>query len=91
MSTPDIKLGKSLLLVCGVCCIAITAAYFVFLYGSWLQFQSDRGRRDSKIDELLDRISTRDTSASSPPAPAHGEVLRVRTADDKPPRDADTV
>lgn len=36
--------------------LVIGAAYLVFLYASWNGFQQDRLTRDSKIDELLERI-----------------------------------
>lgn len=36
--------------------LMIGAAYMIFLYASWNQFQNDRMTRDSKIDELLERI-----------------------------------
>lgn len=36
----------------------IGVSYFVFLYATWLQFQRDKTARDSKIDELLERIPT---------------------------------
>lgn len=43
--------------IAAICMIvAIGVAYFVFLYGSWMQFQKDRATRDSKIDELLERL-----------------------------------
>jgi hypothetical protein len=43
--------------VIAICCIiTIGAAYLLFLYASWNQFQQDRATRDSKIDELLERI-----------------------------------
>lgn len=42
-----------------VACVAIAviaAAYLVFLYASWHDFQQDRGIRDQKMDALLDRL-----------------------------------
>jgi hypothetical protein len=36
--------------------VAIGAAYFVFLWASWQEFQKDRAMRDTKIDELLERL-----------------------------------
>jgi hypothetical protein len=36
--------------------VAIGVAYFIFLWASWQEFQKDRATRDSKIDELLERI-----------------------------------
>lgn len=34
----------------------IGVSYFVFLYATWIQFQRDKEARDSKIDDLLERI-----------------------------------
>lgn len=34
----------------------MAGAYFIFLYATWNQFQNDRAMRDTKIDELLDRL-----------------------------------
>lgn len=37
--------------------ILIATAYFLFLIGTWMQFQSDRAIRDEKFDALLDSVS----------------------------------
>lgn len=44
--------------------LVIGAAYLVFLYASWHEFQQDRITRDTKIDQLLERIPV--------PKPAEG-------------------
>jgi hypothetical protein len=36
--------------------VGIGVSYFLFLAATWQQFQKDRMNRDTKIDELLDRI-----------------------------------
>lgn len=36
--------------------IAVGVGYFVFLWASWQEWQRDRATRDSKIDELLERL-----------------------------------
>lgn len=37
--------------------LMIAAAYFLFLIGTWMQFQSDRAVRDEKFDALLDSVT----------------------------------
>lgn len=34
----------------------MAGAYFIFLYATWQQFQSDRAMRERRIDEILDRL-----------------------------------
>jgi hypothetical protein len=46
--------------------IAVGVAYFVFLAATWNQFQSDRRMRDTKLDELLDRLPKK---VQEPPLP----------------------
>lgn len=48
--------AKTTQLVAIVMIVAIGVAYFIFLYASWVEFQKDRATRDSKIDQLLERI-----------------------------------
>jgi hypothetical protein len=38
------------------CFVLMAAAYLAYLAASWNQYQEDRASRDSKINELLDRI-----------------------------------
>jgi hypothetical protein len=75
----DLKPRHVALIMMG-CMFLITASYLVFLYGSWVQFQQDRSVRDSKLNDLLDRIPPRkDVSHETT------EVQRVRSANDPPP------
>lgn len=62
----DSNLHRNFVLLTLGCMFLVTAAYLVFLYGSWNQFQNDRAQRDAKIDELLDRFPRKE----APPVPA---------------------
>lgn len=48
--------AKTSLVILTGCMVLATVAYLIFLAGTWQQFQQDRVSRDTKIDELLDRL-----------------------------------
>lgn len=66
MSDSNSNLHRRFDLILIGCVVVATVSYLVFLYGSWVQFQTDRLTRDSKIDELLDRFP----KGTVPPVPA---------------------
>lgn len=53
MSVNPVKVQPWLACIVIVC---IGISYFTFLYKSWQAYQEDRLERDSKLNEILDRI-----------------------------------
>lgn len=53
--------GKIPPLIAVVAISLMAGAYFIFLYATWQQFQNDRALRESRIDEILDRLPTKTT------------------------------
>lgn len=65
MNVPPVPSLPKLTPVIAACAIFLmAAAYMLFLYASWQSYQSDRQKRDEKIDELLARIPKKDTPVS---------------------------
>lgn len=48
-------MNKTSLYLCALMTVAV-AAYLLYLAATWNEYQTDRARRDAKINELLDRI-----------------------------------
>jgi uncharacterized membrane protein YedE/YeeE len=48
--------GKYPPLIAAVAIAMMAGAYFVFLYATWMQYQKDRGIREARIDEILERL-----------------------------------
>lgn len=54
--------------VAGICMVAMTAAYLIFLVASWEAGKQARAVMDAKVDALLDKIPVpRDDSTTATP------------------------